>query len=89
MVKEQKKINPPHSKLHLVRNNYEITWLTGIRYIFKIPEKFNMHAEARQWVDDNCSYPVVFNTTAETDRVFYFYSEDDLMRFKLVWAGVE
>lgn len=89
MEQKTKVITPPFTKLHLVEKAYEITWLTGKRYIFQIPEKFNMFAEARQWIDDNCQYPVVFNITAGTDKVFYFYSEDDLMMFKLVWAGAE
>lgn len=90
MIKEKKKINPPHTKLHLVKENYEIAWLTGTNYEYPMSELARSAAEVRQWIDDNCNYPVAFNTSKDADeKILYFYSEDDLMMFKLVWAGAE
>ena len=65
-----------------------IRWLTGIDNSMSLR---NMNgrgdwAQIKRWCEENCKDPTCFYKPEFAEHKFYFYSKDDMMFFKLVWA---
>lgn len=85
------------SKFHVVKDNCEITWLTGFEFICTLPDEFKQYAQMKCWCEENLEHVVAFlgrgGVCSYCDRGgyrreenLYFFSETDAAAFKLRWT---
>lgn len=73
----------------LIEDDYDrIRWVTGTENGIELNKMASREdwAQIKRWCEENCKEPVSFFVGDYGDGTFYFFSRDDMMYFKLVWA---
>ena len=80
----------PIKQVLIIEQYYDLKWLvpTTKNHIIKIEKHDNVNwALIKRWCEQNCKDTVAIWTTQTSPTMdFYFFSEIDLMAFKLRWA---
>lgn len=77
----------PEPGFHIIKEPDEIKWLTGLDFVFVLPNDFQQYAQIKRWCNENCEDTVAFLGRGHLryEEQVYFFSESDAMAFKMKW----